>query len=156
MTVSLLKVPQGILVGVRLRVSASNGMKALDASESYLLEKCPTGEAWSAPLCHALMIPIRLLLCSLKTTVYYDAGTRSQVVVPSYHPGFHQLRACFPTLTFQSSTKGFRVEQLRRKLQDLALGQTNEVRPSDLPRCLQQLALAVVASPPPDSTEVRI
>lgn len=75
------------------------------------------------------------------------------LALPLLNPGFQQLKACFPTLTFQSSTRGLRVEQLRRKLQDLALGQSNEVRPSDLPRCLQQLALAAVASPAPDSPD---
>ncbi len=130
-TVSWLQLSDGILLGIRLRITANNGMKALDASESYVLEKCAAKDASSAALCYALVVPIQLMLSSLKTTVFFDA-TGPAEVNPSFGAAFEQLRECFPKLAFQPTTKGILIERLRRKLQDLRSGGSNEVRPSPL------------------------
>ncbi len=151
-TVSWLQSTEGFLLGIRLRVSANNGMKALDASESYVLEKCAAKDARSAALCYALVVPIQLMLSSLKTTVFFDA-TGPAEVAPSYTVSFQRLRECFPKLAFQPTTKGALIERLRRKLQDLRSGESNEIRPSALSCYLRRIASSQTEIGQPESRE---
>jgi hypothetical protein len=136
-TVSSLPTSRGVLLGIRLRVVANNGMKALDASETYLMERCDRQFGPSAALCQSLVIPIQLLLCSLKTTIFHDSP-KATVETP-YLQGFERLRDCYPALSFQLCTKGFQMERLRRKLVDLSRGESNEVRVSRLSEYLGRL-----------------
>lgn len=138
-TVSSLSTSRGTLLGIRLRVVANNGMKALDASESYLMESCEPRHGGSAGLCQSLIIPIQLLLCSLKTIVFHDSP-KATVDTP-YAFCFERLRDCYPALSFQACSKGFQIERLRRKLVDLSRGESNEVRPSRLSEYLGRLEL---------------
>lgn len=151
-TVSWLQLADGFLLGIRLRVSANNGMKDLDASESYVLEKCAAKDARSAALCYALVVPIQLMLSSLKTTVFFDA-TGPAEVAPSYAASFERLRECFPKLAFQPTTKGALIERLRRKLQDLRSGESNEIRPSALSFYLRRIASSQTEIGQPESEE---
>jgi len=77
--------------------------------------------------------------------VFYD-GTSAEVG-PAYHVAFERLRECFPIMAFEPSTKGFHIERLRRKLQDLRTGKSNEVRPSNLPIYLRKLQSAPALDP---------
>lgn len=138
-TASWLPSRQGALLGMRLRLSANNGMKALDASDSYLWEKLSPKEALSVTLCEALIIPVQLQLSSLKTTVFY-ASTAPAKVDSTYRTAFDRLREAFPKLAFQPTVKGVLIERLRAKRRDLVRGQTNEVRQGRLAEILIRMA----------------
>ncbi|MBI3924541.1 MAG: hypothetical protein HY319_03295 [Armatimonadetes bacterium] len=141
LTVSWLPASGGILVGVRLRAISNRGLKALDASESYLFETIAAVDAASASLCHGLIIPVQLMLDSVPTKVFYDGNCIAvPEVSPDYQQAFSHLRDCYARLSFEASYKGFFIERLQRKLRDLAGGRSNETKSGYLAAVLCALA----------------
>lgn len=126
-TVSWTETRKGTLIGLKLRVASRVGIKAVDASERYLLES--PGESAYQAYCHALILPVHFLLNSLRTVVYVDGPTRDEVETT---PFLGRLESCYPELEYVRSTKGKLVERLRRKLVELKKGKSNEVRPGGL------------------------
>lgn len=110
-TVSWRTLGQETLIGVRLRVSSKVGIKAIDASESYVAEAVAPQHRGLAALCHGLVTVIQLMLHTVKTVVYYDA-VRIDVPGPPEAPGdpyrelFGILAGSFPDLDFVAAPKG--------------------------------------------------
>lgn len=123
------------LIGVVVRVSANVAVKAIDASESYLAEPRKPWPGVLACLCHALILPIRLNLHPVTTTLYFDAVRIGPEIEAVLRPAaedqrafYHQLAAAFADLRFVPTPKGERIERLRRKLCALAgKRRTNEI-----------------------------
>lgn len=133
-TVSFESFKSSILIGVRIKISSNTGAKALDASESYISEKAEPGNRDITAMNYALIIPIQLMLNHVNTIVYYD--TRTFTGVNQFqsseklcqHQFLHsKLLEAFPKIEFQSSAKGFFIERLRRKLDDLSMSNSNEI-----------------------------
>jgi len=123
------------LIGIKLRVSANNGMKALDASESYIMESVTLDQSNIVALSHALILPVQLMLNHIPTQVYYDSPN---IKLPKegehspYHAIFFSLSASYPNIDFIPSTKGPFVERLRVKLGDLLKKSSNEIVEGDI------------------------
>lgn len=128
------------LIGLRVRISSNVGLKALDASESYLLETIESDRRGLVALCHALILLIQLRLHPVKTLIYYDThriddppvGTAVETEA-SYQAFFDTLLDCFEDLEFGPAPKGKYVEKLRRKLKQLVhTAWTNEIVPGNI------------------------
>ncbi len=132
------------LIGVRVRISSNVGLKALDAGESYLVEKIDPDRRGLVAVCHALVLLIQLMLQPVKTLVYYDtrkidsplAQASSEVSDETgdrYRAFFDTLFECFEDVEFVPAPKGKYVEKLRRKLDQLARdNRTNEIVPGGI------------------------
>ena len=133
-TVSYKTLKSSILVGTRIKISSNIGVKALDASESYVKENIYSENGGIIALSHALILPIQLMLNHIKTIVYYDAHKfkdPGQYIHKNdqqqYQYTFQKLLDNFPQIEFTPSVKGFFIERLRQKLDDLSLLNTNEI-----------------------------
>ena len=62
------------LIGIRIRIASNVDLKALDVSESYLLETIAPKQHGLVSICHALVLLIQLMLHPVKTFLYYDAN----------------------------------------------------------------------------------
>ncbi len=135
-TVSYKPLGSSILVGTRIKISSDTGVKALDASESYVEEKVDFKDGELVALSNALILAIHLMLNHVRTIVYYDghkitnpdqyfSGNAEQ----HYQFVFQKLTGSFTQIEFTSSTKGFFIERLRKKLDNLAVRNTNEILP---------------------------
>jgi hypothetical protein len=141
-TVSWLAHGASTLIGVRLRVSSRGGQKALDASESYIAEHIEPLARDQAAFCHALIVPLQLLLHEIPTVVYYDAtrmrGPQDQPDGP-LKDLFHALSGALPQVVFTPVQKGFHLERIHSKLGDLrADASTNEIMPGNLQALLHR------------------
>ncbi|MFC1750646.1 hypothetical protein ACFL2V_17775 [Pseudomonadota bacterium] len=116
------------LNGVRLNVAGSSA-KGIMASESYIDE--PDRDSGTASLCHALVLPLQLMLQRLETSLFYDPAT-----IPDPNtlddPFFNRLKNEFPNIKFIACPKGRHIEALWEKLASLQSSKTNEIVPSHL------------------------
>lgn len=142
--ISVSYVAQGAtaLIGVRLRISSHSEVKALDASESYIAESVESELHDQVAFCHALVVPVQLLLHQISTVVYYDA---TRMRGPNDQPDgllaefFGKVAACFPQLAFTPVSKGRHLERMHHKLNDLRTApMNNEIRPGTLHELLHQ------------------
>lgn len=138
-TVSWLALGAQTLIGIRVRVASNVGLKALDASESYLLETIASKQRGLVSICHALVLLIQLMLHPVKTVLYYDADqmddplAAAPEIADRYQPFFETLLEYFEQLEFVPVTKGQHLEKLRRKLDQLSRNdKANEIVPSDI------------------------
>jgi hypothetical protein len=145
-TVSWLAMGTQTLIGIRVRISSKVGLKALDASESYLLETIPPKQRGLISICHALVLLIQLMLPAVKTVLYYDAHQIDDPLATTpetadrYQAFFERLLACFEHLEFVPVTKGQHLEKLRRKLAQLARNdKANEIVPGDILEIIEKL-----------------
>ncbi len=135
------------LTGIRIRVSSNVGIKAIDASESYISEFVPPEHQSIVSICHALVLVIQLTLHSVKTVVYYDADKIDHPVSQSIiDPGdiylcfFNILSECFEHLEFVPTSKGKYMEKLRKKLGVLVGNRkTNEIVMGDILEMLNKI-----------------
>ncbi len=146
-TVSYSPLGREVLIGIRMRVSATTGQKALDASENYSRATIAVEDRDLAVICQSMVLLHQLMLESVKTLIFWDA---LQINEPppaaadargSFAPLYTALLASFPGLEFVPTPKGPFIDRLRRKLDDLA-GHltTNEIVASDLGKLAQQFA----------------
>ncbi len=112
-TVSWLARGNHTLIGIRVRIASNVGLKALDASESYLLETIAPEQRGLVSICHALVLLIQLMLHPVKTVIYYDAHHIDNPLVPAsskggehYQTFFNVLLACFEDLEFVPAPRG--------------------------------------------------
>ena len=126
-TVSWRAMGADTLVGVRLRISSTVGIKALDASEAYFLETPAPEQRGNAALCHAFVLCLQLMLQSVRTLIYFDAHAiedpSAAMAADSedrYLNLLGRLMPLFDKLAFTSTTKGRYLERLRTKLDKLA------------------------------------
>lgn len=138
-TVSWLPMGTQTLIGIRVRISSNVGLKALDASESYLLVTIPPKQRGMISICHALVLLIQLMLHSVTTVLYYDAHQMDDPLATTpetsdrYQAFFERLLECCEHLEFVPVTKGQDVEKLRRKLAQLVRDdKANEIVPTDI------------------------
>lgn len=133
-TVSYRHSKPSTLVGVRIKISSKTGRKALDASESYIGEKVESENSELLALNHSLIPAVQLMLNHVKTVIYYDTQKiqdpkryLSGKPEPQSQLMFNKLVESFSQIEFVSSAKGFFIERLRRKLDDIAVSHTNEI-----------------------------
>lgn len=133
-TVSFESFKASILIGVRIKISSNTGAKALDASESYISEEAKPENRAITAMSYALILPIQLMLNHVKTIIYFDTRTFTDPNVfqgngklGQYQFLFKKLLGSFPKIEFQPSAKGFFIERLRRKLNDLTMLDSNEI-----------------------------
>jgi len=126
-TVSWLEQGDQTLIGIRVRIASNIGFKALDASESYLLETIVPKQRGLVSICHALVLLIQLMLYPVKTLVYYDTRAIENPLIRTtdrsedrrFQAFFDMLLDCFDHLEFVPAPKGKYIENLRRKLNQL-------------------------------------
>ena len=122
-TVSWLGQGDQTLIGIRVCTTFNVGLKALDASESYLLEAIAPSQRGLVSICHALVLLIQLVLQPVKTVVYCDAQQIGDPLAPK-SPGrnqtfFASLLDCFAQLKFVPVTQNQHLAKLQRKLNQL-------------------------------------
>ncbi len=122
------------LVGIKFRISSNVGIKALDASESYIRDKIVPGNRNIVVLNYALILSIQLMLHFVRTHVYYDSPKIDDPLLyltnehkTPYSMLFAELTNNFPNLEFIPSTKGLFLERLRTKLGNLSKYNSNEI-----------------------------
>ncbi|HEY7772705.1 MAG TPA: hypothetical protein VIC26_05970 [Marinagarivorans sp.] len=124
------------LIGVKIRVSSTVGLEALDASESYILEACEPKQAGLIALNYSLITVILLMLNGVKTEIFFDADAitlpdisdQSEVAKNDYLALYSKLSDTFTQLAFTSVHKGARIEKLRLRLFDLIRSDSNEIK----------------------------
>ena len=129
-----------MLIGLRIRVSSNVGIKAFDASESYLAEEIDPEHRSISAVCHAMILLIQLMMHTVKTIIYYDAACRDKPAIQGekipedpFYAFFHVLYECFNNIQFLAAIKGFCIERLQKKLKDLARNpKTNEIVPGNI------------------------
>ncbi|MGD9160328.1 MAG: hypothetical protein PVG39_18070 [Desulfobacteraceae bacterium] len=133
-TISFESFKSSVLIGVRIKISSNTGAKALDASESYISEKAEPENRAITAMSYALILPIQLMLNHVKTIIYYDTRTFAEPNVfqgngklNQYQFLFKKLLGSYPEIEFMPSAKGFFIERLRRKLNDLTMFNSNEI-----------------------------
>lgn len=146
-TLSASRTRSATLIGVRIRAAGhSTGLKALDASESYIQEALSDDDPGLVAACHAMVLLIQLMLHSLRTPIYFDSDRLGD---PSKLAGrqpdarlaglFEALRESAAPVELVPVAKGKLVESLRRKLDSLAARRTNEIVQSEIPEILGRL-----------------
>jgi len=146
-TLSASRTRSATLIGVRIRTAGhGTGLKALDASESYIENPLPDDELGLVAACHAMILLIQLMLHPLRTRVYFDSdrlGDPSKLASEQPDSGlaglFEALRESAPQVELTPVAKGKLIESLRGKLDSLAAGRTNEIVQSEIPDILRRL-----------------
>ena len=143
-TVSLRAFNGAQLLGVKIRVSSVVGIKALDASESYILEGCEKERAGLIALNYSLITVILLMLSSVKTEVFFDTDSITLPVINDKNEVvseraksddlalFAVLIDAFKQLEFTPTHKGAFIEKLRLRLFDLMRTNSNEIKPGNM------------------------
>jgi hypothetical protein len=133
-TVSWHSCNSSTILGVRYRISSNIGIKALDASESYIREKILAENRDIVALNYALIISLQLMLHTIKTQIYFDSPKirnpllfLKQKHMNQFENLFTKLYSAFPSLEFIPSEKGFHIERLRKKLNSLSQNKSNEI-----------------------------
>lgn len=133
-TVSYKSSKPSILIGVRFKISSNSGVKALDASESYISEKIESKNREIVALNYSLMLAIQLMLNHIKTIIFFDSQRFEDPRKYLYNEDqdqyqfmFKKLVENFKQIEFTPSAKGFFIERLRRKLEDLSISNSNEI-----------------------------
>jgi len=125
-----------ILIGVRFKISSNSGVKALDASESYISEKIKSknNNREIVALNYSLILAIQLMLNHIKTIIFFDSQRFEDPKKyldnedqDQYQFIFKKLAENFKQIEFTPSAKGFFIERLRRKLEDLVVSNSNEI-----------------------------
>jgi hypothetical protein len=139
-TVSLQAFNGAQLIGVKIRVSSTVGIAALDASESYTLEPCAREQAGLVALNFSLITVVLLMLNSVKTVVYFDADAISlpdicdenEALKNDHLALYAQLTHAFSQLEFTPTNKGPYLQKLRLRLFDLIRTDSNEIKPGNM------------------------
>lgn len=139
-TVSLRAFNGAQLIGVKIRVSSSVGIAALDASESYVLEASEQEQAGLIALNYSLITVILLMLSSVKTVIFFDTDSITLPDVSDENEVsnndclglFSQLSGAFKQLEFTPTHKGPYIERLRLRLFDLMASDSNEIKPGNI------------------------
>lgn len=133
-TVSYKSSKSSILIGVRFKISSNSGVKALDASESYISEKIESNNREIVALNYSLMLAIQLMLNHIKTIIFFDSQRfedprkyLDNEDQDQYQFMFKKLVENFKQIEFTPSAKGFFIERLHRKLEDLSISNSNEI-----------------------------
>ena len=145
-TVSWTSRHDSTLFGIRLRISSNIGIRALDASESYIRESLDPESRNLAALNYALILAIQLMLHSVKTQVYYDSpaighpsGSVQKAPQSPQAQLFAELSKNFPSIEFIPSTKGRFIEGLRKKLDSLSKSDSNELTRGNISEILSKV-----------------
>lgn len=144
-TVSFEKFKSSILIGIRIKISSKTGAKALDASESYISEKAEPENRNIIAMSYALILPIQLMLNHVKTILYYDASIftepgkfQSDEILNQYQFLYNKLLESFSKIEFEPSAKGFFIERLRQKLNNLSMFNSNEIVQGNISEIINQ------------------
>ncbi len=126
--------PSSTIFGIKIRISSNIGIKALDASESYICDDVSITNRNVVALSYALIASVQLMLHNVKTILYYDSPKISSPLlskehndVNPYNELFNQLVENFSDIEFVAASKGNLIERLRDKLKHLAKHKSNEV-----------------------------
>lgn len=141
-TLSKKDIQDQILIGFKIRTISNNGIKSLDASEIYILENNNNDE--KIYLCYILIAPIKLILNTKKTTIFYDSdeikGNFDCNIKTEFSELLLNLISYFDQLNFHPVTKGKNIELLRNKLAQLAKKDVgNEIITGDIMMIKQRI-----------------
>lgn len=133
-TVSYKPSKSSMLIGIKFRISSNCGVKALDASESYISEKIKSENREIVALNYSLILAIQLMLNHIKTSIFFDTQRFEDPQKYLYKENqdqyqfmFKKLAENFKQIEFMPSAKGLFIERLRRKLEDLSISNNNEI-----------------------------
>lgn len=133
-TVSYKSSKSSMLIGVKFRISSNSGVKALDASESYISEKIEYEKKEIIALNYSLILAIQLMLNHIRTTLFFDTQRFEDPRKYLYNEDqdeyqfmFKKLVENFKQIEFTPSAKGMFIERLRRKLENLSISNSNEI-----------------------------
>lgn len=136
--------------GLKFRISTNIGKKALDASENYFCDQIAPQYRDIVAINYALILSIQLMLHGVETIVYFDSPKMTNPVLhlsgedQSPHAKlFATLHENFSDIAFIPSTKGRFIERLRAKLEDLSVGNSNEIVPGNMSEILSNLHLGI-------------
>jgi hypothetical protein len=134
LTVSWKALNASTLFGLKLRISTNIGKKALDASENYFCDQIAAQHRNIVAINYALILSIQLMLHGVETKIYFDSPKMTNPVphLCCEDQGVHaelfdRLQENFSDIEFIPSKKGRFVERLRTKLEDLSIGESNEI-----------------------------
>lgn len=137
------------LFGMRVRITSRVGLKAIDAAESYVLEKIDPEHRNAVALGHAMIFLNQLMLNTLPTTIYFDArkvdiGSLQLDKIPDdYRLFLLALNKCFEKLAIEKTSRGLFVQKLRSMLGIAAKYQhANGVVSGDFDEYLRKFKLA--------------
>lgn len=146
LTVSWKAVNSSTLLGLKIRISTNIGKKALDASENYFRDQISPQYRDIAAINYALILSIQLMLHGVQTKAYFDS---LKMTNPAHHlSGEDQsphakllatLHENFSDIEFIPSSKGLFIERLRSKLEDLSVGNSNEIVPGNMSEILNKV-----------------
>jgi len=145
-TVSWKSWASSTLIGVKFKISSNIGIKALDAIESYICEQILPEQRTMVAMNYALILSIQLMVHRVKTHVYYDSPKidpttwqfRDEQNNP-YVTLFEELYKHFPQIEFIPSTKGWFIERLRAKLEQISRDNSNEIMAGNMSDILRKL-----------------
>ncbi len=142
-TVSLKSNASQTLIGGAFKVSSNIGIKALDASESYICESVLPEHQNIVAVNHMLILSIQLMLHFVETHFYYDSlqmdNPLQALEQDQQNPHiklFAELLKNFPKIEFIPSSKGRFIERLRKKLDNLSKNRTNEITVGNMSQIL--------------------
>jgi hypothetical protein len=146
LTVSWKVLNTSTLFGLKFRISTSIGKKALDASENSFCDQIEPQYRDIVAINYALILSIQFMLHGVETKVYFDSPKMTN---PALHLNgedqsphtklFATLHENFSDIEFIPSTKGRFIERLRAKLEDLSVGNSNEIVPGNMSEILDNV-----------------
>lgn len=133
-TVSYKSLESSMLIGVKFRIASNSGIKALDASESYIKENIKNENKEIIALNYSLILAIQLMLHSIKINIFFDTqkfNDPKKYLYNEYQDQdqfmFKKLLENFKQIEFTPSAKGVFIERLRQKLINLSKSNSNEI-----------------------------
>ena len=134
------------LFGLKFRIPTNIGKKALDASENYFCDKIAPQYRDIVAINSALILSIQLMLHGVETIAYFDSPKMTNPALQlsgedqSPHTKlFATLHENFSDIEFVPSTKGRFIERLRAKLENLSVGNSNEIVPGQISEILNNV-----------------
>ena len=133
-TVSWKALNASTLFGLKFRISTNIGKKALDASENYFCDRIAPQYRDIVATNYALILSIQLMLHGVATIIYFDSPKMKNPALSlngqdqnPHAKFFATLHQNFSDIEFIPSTKGRFIERLRAKLEDLSVGNSDEI-----------------------------
>ncbi len=124
MTLSSKTGKNGTIIGIKVRAVSNNGMKALDASEIYILEKTPIKDE-KVYFLYCLINLDRLMFNQKPIVIYYD---EKEILKnfdfeqkSEYLEIFKEILNGFKQIEYKAVGKGVNIESLRRKVNQLSV-----------------------------------
>ena len=124
-----------LLIGFKIKIISNTGVKALEGSEAYILEKQHNDE--NIHVCYVLIFLLQLLLHSKEVSIYYDSkemsGNFEENNNSQYLILLTKLKSYFPGIHYHPVNKGYNIENIRKKISIVAQNDKgNQIIPGEL------------------------